>query len=166
MSQMRYNGTDSEGMSLKEGRRPTGRDIPSEGENFVGLVKAPNPEAVIRPARRRFSAKYKMEILAAYERCTTPEERGSLMRREALYSSQISEWRKARSSGALSALSQKRGRPKIRTPQEEQNALLIAENQRLKDRLAEAEIINEIQKKVCALFGNRIKKPNQKEENS
>lgn len=166
MSQMLYNGTDSEGMSLKGGRRPTGGDIPSEGDNFAPLVKAPNPEAVIRPARRRFSAKYKMEILDAYDRCATPEERGSLMRREGLYSSQISNWRKARSSGALSALSQKRGRPKTRTPQEEQIALLKAENQRLKDRLAEAEIINDIQKKVSALLGNRIKKPSQKEENS
>src|SRR5271154_3339563 len=123
MSQMLYNGTDSEGMSLKGGRRPTGRDIPSEGEKFAPPVKTPNPEAVIRPARRRFSAKYKMEILDAYDRCTNPEERGSLMRREGLYSSQISNWRKARSSGSLSALSQKRGRPKTKTPQEEQISL-------------------------------------------
>ena len=50
--------------------------------------------------------------------------------------------------------------------QYEQQVLLKAENQRLKDRLAEAEIINDIQKKVSALLGNRIKKPNQKEENS
>jgi transposase-like protein len=165
MSHKLHKGTLSEGMTMKGGRRPTGIDIPSENENFASTAQAPNPEAVIRPARRRFTAKYKMEILDAYDRCTSSEERGALMRKEGIYSSSLANWRKARAEGVLSALTQKRGRPKTRTPQEEEMALLKAENQRLQERLAEAEAINEIQKKVSEIFGNRIKKPNQNEEN-
>ena len=163
---MLHSGVCSEGMVTTGGRRPTGGDIPSEHKNSSPLVKASSPEVIIRPVRRRFSAKYKMETLDAYERCETPEERGSLMRREALYSSQISDWRKARRSGALSALSQRRGRPKTKNPQEEQIAFLKAENQKLLDQLAQAETINEIQKKVSELFGKKMQKPNQKEGNS
>lgn len=86
------------------------------------------------------------------------------MRKEGIYSSQITNWRRARRDGSLSALSQKRGRPKTRTPQEEEIARLKAENKRLLERLAEAETINEIQKKVSEIFGKRIKKPDQNEE--
>lgn len=165
MSHKLHNGSLSEGLAMKGGRRPTGIGKPSENENFAAPTRAPNPEAVIRPSRRRFTAKYKMEILDAYDRCATSKERGALMRKEGLYSSQITNWRKARRAGSLSALSQKRGRAKTRTPQEEQIALLKAENQRLKERLAEAETINEIQKKVSEILGNRIKKPDQNEDN-
>lgn len=165
MSHMLPNGTISEGMTMQGGRRPTGIDIPSESENFSGPAKAPNPEAVIRPARRRFTAKYKMELLDTYERCSTPEERGAFMRKEGIYSSQIANWRKARKAGSLGALSQKRGRTATSTPQDEQIAQLKAENQRLKDRLAEAETINDIQKKVSEILGNRIKTPDRSEGN-
>ena len=166
MSQMLINGKDSEGTSLTGGRRPTRGDVPSENEKFSAPLKTPNPETMIRAPRRRLTAKYKLEILDAYERCSTPEERGSLLRKEGLYTSQLSNWRKARKSGALSALSKKRGRPKTKTPQEEQIALLKAQNQELLERLAEAEAINDIQKKVSEILGNRIKKPKDNGENS
>ena len=166
MSQSLYNGAPSECMPLKGGRRPTGKGMHSEEENSSTPLTTPNPEAIIRRARRRHTAKYKMEILDAYDRCATTEERGFLMRKEGLYSSHISYWRKARSEGALSALSQKRGRRQTRTPQDEQLTLLKAENQRLQEQLSEAETIIDIQKKVSEILGNRIKKPNNNGESS
>jgi len=166
MSQLLSNGTLSECMPLKGGRRPTGKGMHSEKEDSSTPLATPNPEVIVRHAKRRFTAKYKMEILDAYDRCRSAEERGSLMRREGLYSSHLSNWRKARSVGALSALSQKRGRRQTRTPQDEQLALLKAENQRLQEQLSEAETIIDIQKKVSEILGNRIKRPNNNGESS
>ncbi len=152
-------------VSPEGGRRPTEGETDPSNENMAPSTDVPDPEALIRPSRRQFSAKYKMEILEALDQCASSEERGSILRREGLYSSRVASWRKARRAGTLRALSQKRGRRQVKTPQEEQISLLKAENQRLQERLAEAEIINDIQKKVAALLGNRIKKPNQNGEN-
>ena len=70
----------------------------------------PDPELVDRPARRRFTAEYKLGILREAEACTAPGEIGELLRREGLYSSILSEWRKQRDAGSLQALSRPRGR--------------------------------------------------------
>jgi transposase len=70
----------------------------------------PDPEVPERARRRTFTAAYKQEILAAYE--AAPDgEKGAMLRREGLYSSLISEWRRARDAGALAGLEQPRGRP-------------------------------------------------------
>jgi transposase len=68
----------------------------------------PDPELVDRPARRRFTAEYKLGILREAEACTAPGEIGELLRREGLYSSILSEWRKQRDAGSLQALSRPR----------------------------------------------------------
>ena len=75
----------------------------------------PDPEVPERARRRTFTAAYKQEILAAYE--AAPDgEKGAMLRREGLYSSLISEWRRARDAGALAGLKQPRGRPAAPRP--------------------------------------------------
>ena len=140
------------------GHRPTGVAEGGARPSPEATPKVPEPETVIRPARRRFTAAFKLSILDEIDRCQTSTERGAVMRREGLYSSQISEWRKSRSAGALSAFSKKLGRPLKRSPQEEQLELLKAENKRLQAKLDEAEMINDIQKKVSAILGIKIQK--------
>jgi transposase len=94
----------------------------------------PDPEVPERARRRRFTAKYKMEILAAYD--AAPEgEKGALLRREGLYSSHIVAWRRARDAGALAGLAVVRGR-KRRDPQAERIARLEAEKHQLEQELA------------------------------
>jgi transposase len=70
----------------------------------------PDPELVEGPKRRCFSAEYKLRVLREADACTRPGEVGALLRREGLYSSLLSEWRKQRDAGSLQALSRPRGR--------------------------------------------------------
>ena len=94
----------------------------------------PDPELVEQAKRRSFTAKYKLEILAKADACTTPGEIGELLRREGLYTSHLTYWRKQRKDGALKELGQPRGRkPADRRDQE------IAELTRRAER-AEAEL--------------------------
>jgi hypothetical protein len=103
-----------------------------------------------RARRRTFTAKYKLEILAAYE--AAPEgEKGALLRRERLYSSHIVEWRRARDAGALAGLSAPRGRRR-RDPQAERIACLEAEKRQLEQELAKARFVVEVQAKLHALL--------------
>ena len=70
----------------------------------------PDPEVPEKARRRTFTAQYKQEVLAAYE--AAPDgEKGAILRREGLYSSLITEWRRARDAGALAGLRQPVGRP-------------------------------------------------------
>ena len=77
------------------------------------------PEVVDRPLRRRFSPSYKLRIVEEADRCTEPGEVGQVLRREGLYSSHLTTWRKAAHSGSLKALSKKRGRKPERNPLDE-----------------------------------------------
>ena len=78
-----------------------------------------DPEVVDRLLRRRFSPSYKLRIVEEADRCTEPGEVGQLLRREGLYSSHLTTWRKAAHSGSLKALSKKRGRKPERNPLDE-----------------------------------------------
>jgi transposase-like protein len=110
----------------------------------------PDPEVPERARRRTFTAKYKLEILAAYD--AAPEgEKGVLLRREGLYSSHIVEWRRARDAGALAALAAPRGR-KRRNKRDERIAALQAEKQRLEQELAKARFVVDVQAKLHALL--------------
>ena len=86
-------------------RRRTGVDRPAGRVASVGVV--PDPELVERPRRRRFSAEYKLRIVREADACSRPGEIGALLRREGLYSTLLTEWRRARDSGALVALGPK-----------------------------------------------------------
>jgi transposase-like protein len=114
----------------------------------------PDPEVPARPKRRRFSAAYKARIVEEAEGCTGPGEIGALLRREGLYSSQLSKWRRLYRAGALRALrDDKRGRKATKHPLEDENERLRRQNDRLARRLEQAELIIEIQKKVAAMLG-------------
>ena len=106
---------------------------------------APDPELVERPKRRRFTAKYKLEILEKAEACTRPGEIGELLRHEGLYTSHLTAWRKQRRNGALKEL----GRPRGRKPADRRDRE-IAELRRRAER-AEAEL--QKAKKVIEIQG-------------
>lgn len=113
------------------------------------VVPPPDPEVDSKPTRRRFTAAYKLKILEEADGCSGGDV-GALMRREGLYSSHLSTWRRQREEGALQALGKKRGRKaKSRDKEKEQ---LARENARLRRKLQQAEKIIEIQKKVSALL--------------
>ena len=118
-------------------------------------IDRPNPEVVPQAKRRRFSAKYKLEILNQADACTQPGELGALLRREGLYYSHVTNWRRQREQGTLAGLApKKRGRkPDPDRELRQRNAQLEKENRRLADKLEKAELIIEVQKKVARLLG-------------
>ena len=120
-----------------------------------GKATCPDPEVLEKPVRRQFTAAYKLEMVEAAERCTELGQIGALLRREGLYSSQLSTWRNQRQHGQLQALADhKRGR-KATMPHPVQKELeqLRRENQQLRHTLQQAELIIDIQKKASQLMG-------------
>ena len=111
----------------------------------------PDPELVEQAKRRSFTAKYKLGILAKADACSRPGEVGELLRREGLYTSHLTYWRKQRRDGALKEL----GRPRGRKPIDRRDAE-IAELRRRTERaeveLAKAKKVVEIQGNVSALL--------------
>jgi len=117
----------------------------------------PDSEVSARPRRRRFTPAYKARIVEEAQRCTEPGQIGALLRREGLYSSALTQWRRQYQSGAMQALKDdKRGRKCTRDPRNEELQRLQHENERLNKKLRQAELIIEIQKKVAAMLGNPI----------
>jgi transposase-like protein len=118
-------------------------------------TKIPDPEVVAMAERRRFTAKEKLRILEEAEACREPGEIGALVRREGIYSSYLSRWRRARDQGQLTALSSKKRGPKTSAGKslKEEVAKLRRENERLQARLEQAEVIIEVQKKLSQLLG-------------
>lgn len=116
----------------------------------------PDPEVVVRPKRRQFTAEYKLRILKEADACKGPGEIGALLRREGLYSSHLVLWRRQREQAAHAQLeSRKRGpKPKVQDPRVKQ---LEREKARLERRLKHAETIIEIQKKAAELMGIPLK---------
>jgi transposase len=114
-----------------------------------------DPQVSDQPVRRRFTAEYKRRIVREAELCVAPGQIGSLLRREGLYSSQLSEWRKQEEQAALCALApKKRGRKAVTDdPLVDENRRLRQEKVRLERRLAQAELVIDIQKKVSELLG-------------
>ena len=110
---------------------------------------------VPRAKRRRFSAEYKLRILEEAAACSERGQIGSLLRREGLYSSHLTTWRHQREQGQLEALSPKnRGRkPSVDETLAKELAELKRENQRLGNRLQQAETIIDVQKKLSGLLG-------------
>jgi len=126
-------------------------------ENYASQ-QDPNPEVVPKAKRRTFSAQYKQGILNEYEACTEPGEKGALLRREGLYSSHITTWRRQRERGELDGLTWKKRGPQ-KDLQTDKIAQLEKENERLSQRLEQAELIIEVQKKVSQILGLTEAKP-------
>jgi transposase-like protein len=105
-----------------------------------------------QPKRRTFSAAYKARIVAGYDQCQTGRERGALLRREGLYSSHITDWRKQRDAGATDGLKEKpSGRPG-RSTEAVENERLRKENEKLTAELTRTKAALEIMGKAHALL--------------
>jgi len=128
-------------------------------------VVLPNPEVPEKAERRRFSAEYKLKILRQADECRDPGSLGALLRREGLYSSNLTTWRRQREEGTLLALNpKKRGRKaSAQNPLLMENEHLRQENDRLQKRLHQAELIIEVQKKVSQILGIPLAKPGEGE---
>ncbi len=126
---------------------------------------APDPEVVAKPTRRRFTAEYKLRILREAESLREPGAIGALLRREGLYSTHLSAWRRQRERGALEALrTRRRGRKPDPTREwRERLAQLEAEKARLEERLRQAEAIITAQKKLSEILGLPLTTPAQRE---
>jgi hypothetical protein len=106
----------------------------------------PDPEVRERPVRRRFAAAYKLAILDELDHATAPGAKGAILRREGLYSSHVTEWRRLRALGGLEALGRPRG-PRPPDP-------LVAENERLRGKVEHLEARLVRAEKVIAVQGN------------
>lgn len=115
----------------------------------------PDPELVEHAKRRRFTAEYKLRVLREADACSRPGEVGALLRREGLYSSILSEWRKQREAGSLEALERPRGR-KPTGPLEVENAVLRRRAERAEAELEKARKVIEVQGNVSALLGQLL----------
>jgi transposase len=111
----------------------------------------PDPELVERAKRRSFTARYKLEILAKADACTAPGEIGELLRREGLYTSHLTYWRKQRRDGALKELGRARGR-KPADRRDAEIAELRRRAERAESELVKARRVIEIQGNVSALL--------------
>lgn len=115
------------------------------------LADCPSPEVTERPRRRSFTVDYKLRILDEAAACTETRQVGALLRREGLYYSNLAKWRQQRATGGRAALAQPRGRKPMHAAA---SALtqVQQENARLSRRLAMAETIIAVQKKVAQLL--------------
>ena len=129
-------------------RRATGASV----STVEPAPRRPDPEVAAKVQRRHFSAEYRLRILKQADACKKPGELGALLRREGLYSSLLTNWRRQREQGALVSLrARKRGpMPRRIDPRIKQ---LEAENARLQRKLQQADTIITVQKKVAEILG-------------
>ncbi len=125
--------------------------LPRPGAHSWPMDRLPDPEVAERPTRRRFTAAYKVAILDELDRATTPGSKGAILRREGLYSSHVTDWRRLRALGGLEALGRSRG-PKAAHPLVAENERLRATVGRLEARLTRAEKVIAVQGNVSALL--------------
>ena len=138
----------------REPERSDGDRRRADGKIAAPPSPHPNPEVVAQAQRRRFTAEYKLRILAEADQAKGAGGIGALLRREGLYSSLLTDWRRERNAANLQAFApQKRGPKSQHNPLAAEVEQLRRENQRLAEELRKAEIVIDIQKKVAALFG-------------
>jgi transposase len=131
-----------------------------------GRGRGGDPEVPEKARRRQFTAEYKLRVVREADGCSKPGGVGALLRREGLYSSQLSKWRQQRDEGALGRLgSRRRGRSR-RDPLAREVERLRRDNERLKGKLAQAELVIEIQKKASQMLGIPLRSPDDEESGS
>ena len=140
---------------MEGARRATG--ISSVSDPAAGrreLHAVPDPEVPEKAARRRFRGAYKLRILKEAEACKGTSRCGALLRREGLYSSHLTTWRRQAEKGSLEALFPRKRGPKTAHPNplKKRVETLEKETQRLRHQLKQAEIIIEVQKKISEIL--------------
>jgi transposase-like protein len=122
--------------------------------NSIGPATPADPEVESKPRRRQFSAEYKRRILEATDHGGEGDI-GGLLRREGLYSSHLTAWRRQRERAEIAGLEpKKRGKKAApKNPLADDMHRLTRENKRLKEQLRKAEIIIDVQKKLCDVLG-------------
>jgi transposase len=120
--------------------------------NNTNMPSSAATEVESKAKRRRFSKEYKLSILERADRCSGNGEVGKLLRQEGLYSSHLSGWRALRRAGTLKTLGRKRG-PTPATSTQLENDRLTREVDRLRKKLAHAEKIIDVQKKLSEVLG-------------
>ena len=120
------------------------------GDQVVrGGAPVADPEVACRASRRRFTQAYKLRVLDEADRCAEGQI-GALLRREGLYSSHLTYWRRQRERGLLGG--RRRGRRAAGDGDARRIAALEQENRRLRHRLSQAEAVITVQKKLSALL--------------
>ena len=126
-----------------------------------GTVKVDRSEVTAKARRRSFNAQYKLRILREADALAASGGIGEMLRREGLYSSHLTSWRGERERGELAGLTEKKRGRKARADKAlvKENQRLARENARLEKRLAQAETIIDVQKKVATLLGIPLRSP-------
>jgi transposase len=145
MSESNTNGASGQVAERAVGERG---DLAAARPSRAGV---PDPELVEQAKRRTFTAEFKARILAEADACTRPGEVGELLRREGLYTSHLTYWRKQRKDGALKELGRPRGRKPV-DRREREIAQLERKLERSETELAKARRVIEIQGNVSALL--------------
>lgn len=125
-------------------------DTPRTGGVRDFRSETSDPEVMDKAKRRRFSPSYKLEILDEIDR--NPGQAGAILRREGLYSSHLSTWRKLRKQGGLKALGKKRG-PRGKSAEQQQIEKLQRDKARLERELYKANVLLDAQKKLAEILG-------------
>ena len=145
------------------GRRPTGVPttprVAASGDGVLASVH--DTEVTEAPMRRQFTAEYKLRILQEADQCSESGQLGALLRREGLYSSNLTTWRRQRDAGTLNALAPKKRGRKVKPvdPMLQENQQLRRELERLRHELSKAHTIIEVQKKISRMLGAPIETP-------
>jgi transposase len=143
------------GLEEMEGaRRATGISSNERARGSAGATTVPDPEVRENAVRRRFTAEYKRKVLRAADACREPGDLGALLRREGLYSSNLTTWRRQADRGTLDALTPKKRGPKVVKPDPSLRRIaeLEKENQKLSHTLRQAQSIIEAQKKIAEIL--------------
>ena len=148
------SNTIKDSVETEGARRATAVSTDSATLNRATIGSLPDTEVTEKALRRKFTASYKLRILQEADTCTAPGQMGALLRREGLYSSNLTTWRHQRERGALESLSPKHRGPKTKRldPSAHRITELEQENIRLKQKLKQAETIIEVQKKISEIL--------------
>ena len=120
------------------------------GSNGAGSM--PDPELVERAARRRYSAEYKLRIVREADACEKSGEVGALLRREGLYTSHLTAWRKQQDAGALAGLEPRKRGPRAPSAEQVELRAVRARLERAEADLQTARRVIEVQGNVSALL--------------
>lgn len=148
MLEMKPNNNDATTASDLEGARR------ATGESLAGKSSVPDPQVLAKTERRRFTSKYKLSILEKADQCAGFGDVGALLRREGLYSSHLSTWRKARRNGTLQALAPHKRGPKSKPDLAQAREIAVLQKQvgKLQGELSKAHTIIDVQKKLSTIL--------------